>query len=212
MNKNKFVRVLIPNKDGKLLIMREDRTPPRWNFPGGKLDDGEGFEAAAKREVFEELNLEINDLEPFLTLDSNLDGDIWFGSFFVANDVKGDLVIREPDQCFEVKYAGIDEILKLPGIKHLFHDPAKKFFSDRAKKTSTLWAAQFLLEEITKRFPPPEGQNHTFFFSPDYDGLYLSICVNNGFLPIFLDDLDLFKNPKEIVEEIEKLVKSNYEY
>jgi 8-oxo-dGTP pyrophosphatase MutT (NUDIX family) len=36
-----------------------------WQFPGGKLEQGENPEEAAKREIFEETNLVVDDLEKF---------------------------------------------------------------------------------------------------------------------------------------------------
>lgn len=52
-------------KDGKVLILREAATYDegtqrgRWHMPGGRIEVGENFEAALKREVREETGLEV---------------------------------------------------------------------------------------------------------------------------------------------------------
>jgi 8-oxo-dGTP diphosphatase len=49
-------------RDGKVLVCRRPLEaaahPGRWEFPGGKLEDGETFEQALVRELREELDVE----------------------------------------------------------------------------------------------------------------------------------------------------------
>lgn len=55
---------------GRILIVRHGPSsnhPGRWEFPGGKIDEGEDARQALIREIREELNLEI---EPGVLLDS----------------------------------------------------------------------------------------------------------------------------------------------
>ena len=52
-------RLLVIDGDGKLLLFRftpPDR-PAFWATPGGALDEGESFEEAARRELFEETGI-----------------------------------------------------------------------------------------------------------------------------------------------------------
>jgi 8-oxo-dGTP diphosphatase len=49
-------------KEGRVLIARRGdhiRNPWKWEFPGGKVHPGEALSEALKREIREELNLEI---------------------------------------------------------------------------------------------------------------------------------------------------------
>ncbi|MCD8873134.1 NUDIX hydrolase [Mammaliicoccus sciuri] len=57
--------VLIFNKDKQVLLqLRSDNES--WGLPGGTMELGESFEEAATREVYEETNLEIQNLK-FIT-------------------------------------------------------------------------------------------------------------------------------------------------
>lgn len=50
-------------KDGKILIAKRTYGDPgaanRWEFPGGKINDGESETEALKRELEEEMNIEV---------------------------------------------------------------------------------------------------------------------------------------------------------
>lgn len=48
--------------DGRFLSLK-------WEFPGGKIEENESHQEALKREIKEELNLNINVLEHFITVD-----------------------------------------------------------------------------------------------------------------------------------------------
>jgi len=57
------VRVLLTDDEGKVLILKRStnsRTNPgKWELPGGKVDQGESFDHALLREVYEETKLKI---------------------------------------------------------------------------------------------------------------------------------------------------------
>ena len=58
MNEPKRVTAAILRKDGMILIAKRqsgDAFEGKWEFPGGKIEDGETPEQCLKRELFEEL-------------------------------------------------------------------------------------------------------------------------------------------------------------
>lgn len=53
-------RILLVNRQGAVLLFRfdtADERPPFWCTPGGALDPGEGYAAAAARELWEETGI-----------------------------------------------------------------------------------------------------------------------------------------------------------
>lgn len=53
----------IDYRDGKVFIAKRQNVGDmggRWEFPGGKIDDGEDYEAAIKREMMEEFSVEVS--------------------------------------------------------------------------------------------------------------------------------------------------------
>lgn len=50
-------------KEGKILIAKrsvDTRFAGKWEFPGGKLEEGESHEACLKREIKEECNIDVD--------------------------------------------------------------------------------------------------------------------------------------------------------
>lgn len=57
-------------KEGKVLLGRRkshDRFGGKWEFPGGKVEEGEMPEDCIIREIKEELNLDIKDFKDFMS-------------------------------------------------------------------------------------------------------------------------------------------------
>lgn len=58
-------------RDGRLLIAQRrpgDHLGGLWEFPGGKREEGESFEACLKREILEELAVEVEPRQLLLAL------------------------------------------------------------------------------------------------------------------------------------------------
>ncbi len=60
---------LVPDADGRLLLLRRGRDPGKGKFglPGGFVDAGESAEEALRREIEEEVGLQIADCELLVT-------------------------------------------------------------------------------------------------------------------------------------------------
>lgn len=59
---------IIENGQGRLLIARRKEGKSQaglWEFPGGKIEQGESVEACLQRELREEMNISIDPYEPF---------------------------------------------------------------------------------------------------------------------------------------------------
>lgn len=69
-------KAIIKRGDRFLTLLRSPRAayfPGRWDFPGGKLEDGEDPRAGIEREVFEETSLTIKVLKPTFVFEADLD-------------------------------------------------------------------------------------------------------------------------------------------
>jgi 8-oxo-dGTP diphosphatase len=88
-NRLKVAAGILIDGQGRVLLAERLRDHPfagLWEFPGGKIDDGESAEAALRRELFEELAVEIVDCERFLTVEHDY-----------------------PDRCVEIEFFRVTE-------------------------------------------------------------------------------------------------------
>ena len=98
------IGVILVNPVGQVLIgKREGSHAPYWSIPGGFLEPGETFEAAAIREVQEETGLDIvnpvvigvcNNLETFAK-----EGLHVTSVCLLAKEFSGTLTLMEPEKC-----------------------------------------------------------------------------------------------------------------
>src|SRR4051812_2166768 len=56
-----IAKVLVINEDGQVLLVRRSKTDPNrpgdWDYPGGGVESGEDYAAAAARELLEEVGI-----------------------------------------------------------------------------------------------------------------------------------------------------------
>lgn len=98
------IGVIIENEEGKILVgKRKGSHAPFYSIPGGHLENGETFEEAAIKEVFEETALEIyhpkligisNNLETYQS-----EGKHYVSINFYTNNYSGVVVNKEEEKC-----------------------------------------------------------------------------------------------------------------
>lgn len=122
-------------KDGALLLGKRKNIfgAGTWGLPGGHLEMGEALKDAAARELLEEtgLSAERFDFSNIVNYPSQEKHYLQIG--FVAQDISGEVMLKEPDRCEEWKWNPIDalpEEIFPPHIKQIENYIQKKGYID----------------------------------------------------------------------------------
>ncbi|MEL6351871.1 MAG: A/G-specific adenine glycosylase [Cyanobacteria bacterium J06627_28] len=105
---------VITDAQGKILIDRrkqEGLLGGLWEFPGGKIEPGESQEDCVKREIQEELGIEIEVGSKLITIDHAYTHFKVTLNVFNCTHLSGD---PQPIECDEVKWVTLDEINDYP--------------------------------------------------------------------------------------------------
>ena len=118
----------IHDEDGRLLLIQRLKEPEAgaWGLPGGKVDFGERAEDTARREITEELGVEI-ELTGLACIAETIDkgdGRHWIAPVYTARIISGAPQIMEPQ-----KHGGwgwfslndLPECLTTPALDYLTH-------------------------------------------------------------------------------------------
>jgi 8-oxo-dGTP pyrophosphatase MutT (NUDIX family) len=93
--------VFLVDPRGRVLMQHRDQhakvSPGQWAMPGGKIEDGESPEEAARREVREETGLEPGPLQPYLVRTrpsvTTDDGEVEMHAFCGPTDARQEDVV-----------------------------------------------------------------------------------------------------------------------
>ncbi len=80
-----------------------------WEFPGGKKDEGETFEACVVREIREEIGIEIRAGRKLMEIRRKYNDKIIALNFFLCSYVSGD---PQPIECQKVQWVDVGELKK----------------------------------------------------------------------------------------------------
>lgn len=116
------VAPLIFNKGGEIFLMQSPKWHNKWVIPGGKIEWGETMEHAIKREVKEETNLEIENIEFLTVLENIFDSDHvkrkhFIHLNFIATTKNSDTVILN-EEAIAYKWVTISQAEKMDVEKY----------------------------------------------------------------------------------------------
>lgn len=106
---------IIKNSEGKiLLIHRNTSKRNQWEIPGGKIDEGENPEQTAKREVKEELGIDVEIIDKIGEKEFSEDGYSMDYVWYIAKIISGKPKLME-EKFDDFKYFSLDELGEIKG-------------------------------------------------------------------------------------------------
>ncbi len=108
--------VLIFNKKKEVLLMKRSKNAKNeagwWSKPGGSIEYGEKAVAMAKREIKEEIGIDIDIWGQLPHTDHIIkkENQHWIAINFLADLKKGEAKNMEPEKCDDVRWFSLDNL------------------------------------------------------------------------------------------------------
>ena len=99
---------VVIKKEGKVLLGKRKGAHGEgsWSFPGGHLEFGETPETCARREVSEEVGIEIKNIKPATFTNDIFEKEQkhYITVYVTAEYATGEVAVMEPDKCEEWRW------------------------------------------------------------------------------------------------------------
>ncbi|MCI8352825.1 MAG: NUDIX domain-containing protein [Clostridia bacterium] len=104
----------IINDKNELLLQKRNKSPEKgyWSIPGGKVEMFETFHEAVKREIKEEISVEIEIIDLLGICDHIISDEKshWISPSFLCKIIKGEPKIMEPLKHIDMKWFSIEQL------------------------------------------------------------------------------------------------------
>lgn len=113
------IGAIIVNDDGEFLLMKRGKKAKnergKWEFPGGGIEFGDTMHDTIKKEMHEELGIEIEIIDHLPPIDHIIheEKQHWLTSCVIAKIKNGVPKIMEPEKCDELGWFTLEEIEKM---------------------------------------------------------------------------------------------------
>lgn len=108
-----YTSAIIEQDNKFLLLLHIHIGDPIWLMPGGKPEENEGSEECLRRELKEELDIDIIDCHIYNVYHSVFRGKEWLGIFFKINSFKGTPVLKETQKHSHLYWASFEEMQQM---------------------------------------------------------------------------------------------------
>jgi len=128
-------------RDGRVLLGKRHGNPEKarsllngagtWTMPGGKLEFGEGFEDAARRETLEETGIRLKSVKVIGVNNDKVKTAHFITIGLLSEDFGGDAKVMEPDRITEWGWFSMDDLprpLYFPSERVLNNYLGKAFY------------------------------------------------------------------------------------
>jgi mutator protein MutT len=109
-----LVTAAIIKREGRVLIARRSpnsKLPGQWEFPGGKVEEGESLEKCLRRELLEELGIDVEVGNHFMASDYHYTHGSFRIESFEVNWIGGELTLIDHDK---VEWVLVGDLEKYP--------------------------------------------------------------------------------------------------
>jgi len=106
----KLAGCIITDSEENILLLHRNGNRMEWEVPGGKLGPGESSEAAAVREIDEELGVKVELIRKLGKRAFHQDDQEMEYSWYAARILEGEPRIMEPEKFDDLQYLSVDDM------------------------------------------------------------------------------------------------------